>query len=97
MSEVSGRVQLDTSGVGRQVNLTSSFSWKDHAKKLLCEVSVGSARASTEVVLRVRRTWGGDRGHLCHGHHGLLPLLRPLQCFPPASPSFSCSMAPSVP
>ncbi|KAF4804153.1 sialic acid binding Ig like lectin 1 [Turdus rufiventris] len=56
VSEVSGRVQLDTSGVGRQVNLTSSFSWKDHAKKLLCEVSVGSARASTEVVLRVRHS-----------------------------------------
>ncbi|NXX24279.1 SN protein, partial [Nicator chloris] len=56
VSEVSGRVQLDTSGVGRQVNLTSSFSWKDHSKKLLCEVSDGSQRASTEVVLRVRHT-----------------------------------------
>ncbi|NXY54145.1 SN protein, partial [Callaeas wilsoni] len=54
VSEVSGRVQLDTSEVGRQVNLTSSFSWKDHSKKLLCEVSDGSRRASTEVVLRVR-------------------------------------------
>ncbi|NWX30705.1 SN protein, partial [Notiomystis cincta] len=54
VSEVSGRVQLDTSGVGHQVNLTSSFSWKDHSKKLLCEVSSRSRRASTEVVLRVR-------------------------------------------
>ncbi|NWU44328.1 SN protein, partial [Hylia prasina] len=56
VSEVSGHVQLDTSGVGRQLNLTSSFSWKDHSKKLLCQVSDGSKRASTEVVLRVRRT-----------------------------------------
>ncbi|NXH60123.1 SN protein, partial [Rhabdornis inornatus] len=56
VSEVSGRVWLDTSRVGHQLNLTSSFSWKDHSKKLLCEVSVGSKRASTEVVLRVRHT-----------------------------------------
>ncbi|NWI43224.1 SN protein, partial [Picathartes gymnocephalus] len=56
VSEVSGRVRLDTSGVGHQVNLTSSFSWKDHSKKLLCEVSDGSQRASMEVVLRVRHT-----------------------------------------
>ncbi|XP_016161085.1 PREDICTED: sialoadhesin-like [Ficedula albicollis] len=87
-SEVSGRVQLDTSGVSQWVNLTSSFSWKDHGKKLLCEVSAGPRRASTEVVLRVRRTWGGDRGHLCHGHH--VPLLPPPpspQRFPPVSPS----------
>ncbi|XP_033369795.1 sialoadhesin [Parus major] len=56
VSEVSGRIQLDTSGVSHQVNLTSSFSWKDHSKKLLCEVSDGSKRASTEVVLRVRHT-----------------------------------------
>ncbi|NXO46331.1 SN protein, partial [Locustella ochotensis] len=56
VSEVSGRVQLDTSGVGRQVNLTSSFSWEDHSKKLLCQVSDGSKRAGTEVVLRVRHT-----------------------------------------
>ncbi|NXM86413.1 SN protein, partial [Oenanthe oenanthe] len=54
LSEVSGRVQLDTSGVSRQVTLTSSFSWKDHGRKLLCQVSVGSKRASTEMVLRVR-------------------------------------------
>ncbi|NXC07268.1 SN protein, partial [Orthonyx spaldingii] len=56
LSEVSGHVQLDTGGVGHQLNLTSSFSWKDHSKKLLCEVSQGSRRASTEVVLRVRHT-----------------------------------------
>ncbi|NXQ56026.1 SN protein, partial [Anthoscopus minutus] len=56
VSEVSGRVQLDTSGVSHQVNLSSSFSWKDHSKKLLCQVSDGSKRASTEVLLRVRHT-----------------------------------------
>ncbi|NWH86153.1 SN protein, partial [Aegithalos caudatus] len=56
VSEVSGHIQLDTNGVGHQVNLTSSFSWKDHSKKLLCQVSDGSKRASTEVVLRVRHT-----------------------------------------
>ncbi|NXU67679.1 SN protein, partial [Horornis vulcanius] len=54
VSQVSGHVQLDTSGVGHQLNLTSSFSWKDHSKQLLCQVSDGSKRASTEVVLRVR-------------------------------------------
>ncbi|NWV79248.1 SN protein, partial [Dasyornis broadbenti] len=54
VSEVSGHVQLDTSGIGQRVTLTSSFSWKDHSKKLLCELSHGSQRASTEVVLRVR-------------------------------------------
>uniref|UniRef100_A0A8U7P7Z4 Sialic acid binding Ig like lectin 1 n=1 Tax=Corvus moneduloides TaxID=1196302 RepID=A0A8U7P7Z4_CORMO len=56
VSEVSGRFQLDTSGVSQQVNLTSTFSWKDHSKKLLCEVSHGSRKASTELVLRVRHT-----------------------------------------
>ncbi|NWZ72760.1 SN protein, partial [Acrocephalus arundinaceus] len=69
VSEVSGRIQLDTSGVSQQVKLTSSFSWEDHSKKLLCRVSDGSKRASTEVVLRVRRTWVGDKGHLRQGHH----------------------------
>ncbi|NWW40690.1 SN protein, partial [Panurus biarmicus] len=64
VSEVSGRVQLDTGGAGHQVNLTSSFSWKDHSKKLLCQVSVGSKRASTEVVLRVRHTPKGTQVRL---------------------------------
>ncbi|XP_053832746.1 LOW QUALITY PROTEIN: sialoadhesin [Vidua macroura] len=54
VSEVSSHVQLDTSGVSHQVTLTSSFTWKDHSKKLLCKVSDGSKSASTEVVLRVR-------------------------------------------
>ncbi|XP_039579965.1 sialoadhesin [Passer montanus] len=56
VSEVSSHVQLDTSGVSHQVTLASSFTWKDHSKKLLCVVSDGSKRASTEVVLRVRHS-----------------------------------------
>uniref|UniRef100_A0A8D2M3Y8 Ig-like domain-containing protein n=1 Tax=Zonotrichia albicollis TaxID=44394 RepID=A0A8D2M3Y8_ZONAL len=59
VSQVSSHVQLDTSGVSHQVTLTSSFTWKDHSKKLLCVVSDGSKRASTEVVLRVRPPVGG--------------------------------------
>ncbi|NXK18427.1 SN protein, partial [Arenaria interpres] len=54
VSTVSSRVQLDTSGVGHYLTLTTSFSWKDHSKKLLCEVSYGSRKATGEVVLRVR-------------------------------------------
>ncbi|KAM9236246.1 sialoadhesin [Leptosomus discolor] len=54
VSTVSGRVQLDTSGVGHRLTLTTTFSWKDHSKKLLCEVSDGSRKATGEVVLRVR-------------------------------------------
>ncbi|XP_054149421.1 sialoadhesin [Melozone crissalis] len=54
VSQVSSHVRLDTSGVSHQVTLTSSFTWKDHSKKLLCVVSDRSKRASTEVVLRVR-------------------------------------------
>ncbi|NXT36824.1 SN protein, partial [Pelecanoides urinatrix] len=54
VSAVSSRVQLDTSGVGHYLTLTTSFSWKDHSKKLLCEVSYGSRKATREVVLRVR-------------------------------------------
>ncbi|NXJ86388.1 SN protein, partial [Trogon melanurus] len=56
VSTVSGRVQLDTSGVGHHLTLTTSFSWKDHSKKLLCEVSYGSRRATSVVVLRVRHS-----------------------------------------
>ncbi|KAM6076796.1 sialoadhesin [Chlamydotis macqueenii] len=54
LSTVTSRVQLDTSGVGRYLTLATSFSWKDHSKKLLCEVSYGSRKATGEVVLRVR-------------------------------------------
>ncbi|NWX47537.1 SN protein, partial [Steatornis caripensis] len=54
VSTVSSRVQLDTSGVGHHATLSTSFSWKDHSKKLLCELSYGSRRATGEVVLRVR-------------------------------------------
>ncbi|XP_042663855.1 LOW QUALITY PROTEIN: sialoadhesin-like [Tyto alba] len=54
VSTVSGRVRLDTNEVSQRLTLTTSFSWKDHSKKLLCQVSYGSRRASGEVVLRVR-------------------------------------------
>ncbi|RMC22826.1 hypothetical protein DUI87_00168 [Hirundo rustica rustica] len=64
VSEVSDRVRLDTGGVGRQVNLTSSFSWEDHSKKLLCQVSDGSKRAGAEVVLRVRHAPKDTRASL---------------------------------
>uniref|UniRef100_A0A8B9G899 Sialic acid binding Ig like lectin 1 n=1 Tax=Amazona collaria TaxID=241587 RepID=A0A8B9G899_9PSIT len=64
VSVVSGRVQMDTSGVGHYLTLTTSFSWRDHSKKLLCEVSYGSRKATREVVLRVRRTWGCSVGSL---------------------------------
>ncbi|KAM9027373.1 sialoadhesin [Ara ararauna] len=56
VSVVSGRVQMGTSGVGHYLTLTTSFSWRDHSKKLLCEVSYGSRKATREVVLRVRHT-----------------------------------------
>ncbi|KFM02610.1 Sialoadhesin, partial [Aptenodytes forsteri] len=52
VSVVSSHVQLDTSGVGHHLTLTTSFSWKDHSKKLLCEVSYGSRKATGEVALR---------------------------------------------
>ncbi|KAM6429712.1 LOW QUALITY PROTEIN: sialoadhesin [Rhynochetos jubatus] len=54
VSAVSGHVQLDTSGVGHSLTLTTSFSWKDHSKKLLCELSYGSRKGTGEVILRVR-------------------------------------------
>ncbi|NXI96214.1 SN protein, partial [Psophia crepitans] len=54
VSTVSSQVQLDTSGVSHHLTLTTSFSWKDHSKKLLCEVSYGSRKAAGEVTLRVR-------------------------------------------
>ncbi|NXC26466.1 SN protein, partial [Campylorhamphus procurvoides] len=56
VSSLSGRLQMDPSGVGHQLTLSTSFSWRDHSKKLLCEVSYGSGKASREVVLRVRHT-----------------------------------------
>ncbi|KAI6069774.1 Sialoadhesin [Aix galericulata] len=79
VSSVSGRVQLDTSGVGHHLSLATSFSWKDHARELFCEVLHGSQKASGELVLRVRRTWGGSR----RGTGTPLPLL----CHPAHSPA----------
>ncbi|NXG39487.1 SN protein, partial [Dromaius novaehollandiae] len=54
VSTVSSSIRLDTSGVNRSQTLTTSFSWKDHSKKLFCEVSLGSRKAAGEVLLRVR-------------------------------------------
>ncbi|NWX17338.1 SN protein, partial [Aegotheles bennettii] len=54
VSTVSDDVQVDTSGVGHHLNLTTSFSWKDHPKKLLCELSYGSSTATAEVTVWVR-------------------------------------------
>ncbi|NXL39922.1 SN protein, partial [Glaucidium brasilianum] len=54
VSVVAGQLQLDTSEVSHRLTLTTSFSWRDHSKKLLCEVSYGSRKAAGEVVLRVR-------------------------------------------
>ncbi|NWH57835.1 SN protein, partial [Geococcyx californianus] len=54
VSVVSSHVQLDTSRVSYSLTLTTSFSWKDHSKKLLCELSYGSRKVTGEVVLRVR-------------------------------------------
>ncbi|XP_067153337.1 sialoadhesin [Apteryx mantelli] len=54
VSAVSTSVQLDTGGVYLRQTLNTSFSWKDHSKKLLCEVSLGSKKATGEVILRVR-------------------------------------------
>ncbi|KAK4818881.1 hypothetical protein QYF61_021398 [Mycteria americana] len=56
VSTVSDQVQLNTSKVGHHLTLTTSFSWKDHSKKLLCKVSYGSKKATGEVVLRVRHS-----------------------------------------
>ncbi|NWS35271.1 SN protein, partial [Polioptila caerulea] len=64
VSELSDRIQLDTDVVIHQVNLSSTFSWKDHSKKLLCQVSVGSVRAGTELVLRVRHAPKDTRASL---------------------------------
>jgi len=106
VATLSDRVQVDTSGVGHHLTLTTAFSWKDHSKKLLCEVSYGSQKATGEVVLRVRRTWGGSARGWPSGVGGTGPPPRPgpppaahrpgapgkkPQRFPPASPSLSCS------
>uniref|UniRef100_A0A8B9UNF0 Sialic acid binding Ig like lectin 1 n=1 Tax=Anas zonorhyncha TaxID=75864 RepID=A0A8B9UNF0_9AVES len=61
VSSVSHRLQLDTSGVGHHLSLATSFSWKDHAKELFCEVLHGSQKASGELVLRVRHAPKGTR------------------------------------
>ncbi|XP_068535559.1 sialoadhesin isoform X1 [Anas acuta] len=61
VSSVSPRLQLDTGGVGHHLSLATSFSWKDHARELFCEVLHGSQKASGELVLRVRHAPKGTR------------------------------------
>ncbi|NXV78668.1 SN protein, partial [Atlantisia rogersi] len=54
VSTVASQFQMDTKGVSHSLTLTTSFTWKDHSKRLLCEVSYGSRKTAGEVVLRVR-------------------------------------------
>ncbi|XP_021238198.1 sialoadhesin [Numida meleagris] len=61
VSALSSHVQVDTRGVSRRQSLTTSFSWRDHSRTLLCEVLLGSQRASTELVLRVRHAPKGTK------------------------------------
>ncbi|NXA57068.1 SN protein, partial [Nothocercus julius] len=54
LSTVATGLRLDTAGVLLRQSLTTSFSWRDHSRKLLCELSLGSRKATGELVLRVR-------------------------------------------
>ncbi|XP_009072283.1 PREDICTED: sialoadhesin-like, partial [Acanthisitta chloris] len=56
VSTVSSTVQLDTSMVSHNLTLNTTLSWRDHSKKLLCELSFGSKKATRELVLRVRHS-----------------------------------------
>uniref|UniRef100_A0A8C4V3X7 Sialic acid binding Ig like lectin 1 n=1 Tax=Falco tinnunculus TaxID=100819 RepID=A0A8C4V3X7_FALTI len=68
-------------GYDPQVSVVSGW---DHSKKLLCEVSYGSKKATSEVVLRVRRTWGGSAQGLAEHSTGMAaPLPRPHHPGPP--------------
>ncbi|KAG8591088.1 hypothetical protein GDO81_000014, partial [Engystomops pustulosus] len=46
-------VQMDTSGVLFTRNLTTSFTWMDHGKKIQCAVSTGKKRTTKEITLNV--------------------------------------------
>ncbi|XP_066428960.1 sialoadhesin [Eleutherodactylus coqui] len=52
-SSLSFTVQMDTKAVLFTRNLTSSFSWKDHQKKIHCEVTIGEKKATKEITLDV--------------------------------------------
>ncbi|NWJ01092.1 SN protein, partial [Crypturellus undulatus] len=53
-SAVATVLRLDPAGTLLQQRLTSTFSWRDHGKRLLCELSLGPRSATAELVLRVR-------------------------------------------
>lgn len=101
VSSVSPRLQLDTSGVGHHLSLATSFSWKDHAKELFCEVLHGSQKASGELVLRVRRTWGrvspASPSLLLHDQHPFRSHSHPAVPPPPFLPPLShlCPLSPA--
>ncbi|KAM3936969.1 sialoadhesin-like [Leptodactylus fuscus] len=46
-------VQMDTRAVLYTKNLTTSLSWKDDKKKIICAVSSGNKKATTEITLNV--------------------------------------------
>ncbi|XP_040275310.1 sialoadhesin [Bufo bufo] len=52
-SYLSFMVQMDTKAVLFTRNLTTSFSWTDHQKKIRCEVSIGQKKAMKEITLNV--------------------------------------------
>ncbi|NXA31268.1 SN protein, partial [Eudromia elegans] len=54
LSTVATGLRLDTAGVRLRQSLTTSFSWRDHARRLLCELALGSRTATAELVLHVR-------------------------------------------
>lgn len=55
-SFLSDDVHLDTTAVLVMQNLTTSFTWMEHNKKILCAVSVGNQTAVKEVTLDVRHS-----------------------------------------
>uniref|UniRef100_A0A8C6ZF21 Ig-like domain-containing protein n=1 Tax=Nothoprocta perdicaria TaxID=30464 RepID=A0A8C6ZF21_NOTPE len=54
LATVATGMRLDTGGVLLRQSLTTAFSWADHSRKLLCELSLGSRTATRELVLHVR-------------------------------------------
>ncbi|XP_074847742.1 sialoadhesin [Carettochelys insculpta] len=56
VSTVAGEAQLDTAGALSWQSLVTSWSWKDHSKKLACKVSVGSKQAAGEITLQVKHS-----------------------------------------
>lgn len=55
-SALSKNVHLDTTATLMTAQLTTSFTWMDHKKKILCVVSSGAKTAVKEVTLDVRHS-----------------------------------------